>query len=50
MENIQKEIDNTGILYGLKLQESFEKDRISQTINNEICELILDDGNIKYSI
>ncbi len=50
VENIQEEIDNAGKSYGLKLQESFEKDRFFQATNNEICELVLDDGNIKYSV
>lgn len=47
-ENIQAEIDNAGILAGIELNQIFENIRFNKAFNEGYCELILDNGSVKY--
>ena len=48
-ENIQKEIDHAGIYAGMELQNYFESQKMNKAFNNGFCEIILDNGEIKYN-
>lgn len=47
-DNIQSEIDHAGIQYGMELQKRFEDIRLFKAFNEGQCELVLDNGRIKY--
>ena len=48
-DNIQEEIDQAGILYGMELQKYFENIKMHKAFNEAYCELVLDTGNIHYT-
>lgn len=47
--NIQAEIDHTGLLAGIELQQHFENIRMHKAFNEGYCELVLDTGNVRYN-
>ena len=47
--NIQAEIDHTGLLAGIELQQHFENIRMYKVFNEGYCELVLDTGNVRYN-
>lgn len=47
--NIQTEIDHTGLLAGIELQQHFENIRMHKAFNEGYCELVLDTGNVRYN-
>ncbi len=47
-ENIQAEIDLAGTLAGMELEQFFENIRFEKAFNEGYCELVLDNGNIRY--
>lgn len=48
-ENIQKEIDLAGTYAGMELQNYFERQKMDKAFNNGYCEIVLDNGEIKYN-
>lgn len=48
-ENIQREIDFAGTCAGIELQNIFEKQKNDIAFDNGYCEIVLDNGNIKYN-
>lgn len=49
-ENIQQEIDLAGTFAGIELQNFFEKQKTDIAFNNGYCEIVLDNGTIKYNL
>lgn len=47
-DNIQSEIDNAGIQYGMELQKQFENIRFFRAFNEGQCELVIDNGKVMY--
>lgn len=47
--NIQSEIEHTGVLAGIELQQRFENIRMQKAFNEGYCELVLDTGNVRYT-
>ena len=47
--NIQSEIEHTGVLAGMELQQRFENIRMQKAFNEGYCELVLDTGNVRYT-
>ncbi len=48
-ENIQSEIDLAGDLAGMELEQVFDNDRMIKSFNNGYCELVIDNGDVKYN-
>ncbi len=47
-DNIQAEIDNVAALYGIELEQPFDNMRLNKAIYEAYCELVLDNGDIRY--
>ena len=47
-DNIQEKIDLVGKLYAFDTILKFDRSRTSRAFNYGFCELLLDDGNVKY--
>lgn len=47
-ENIQKEIDQAGVMYGMELDQQFEAFRMQKAFNEGFCEIVLDNGKVNY--
>lgn len=47
-ENIQEEIENAGKYKGLELYNSFIHSFVLNDLHNAMCELVIDDGKVKY--
>lgn len=47
-ENIQHEIDQAGILWGMELDQRFDNNRFEKAFSGGVCEVVLDNGKINY--
>lgn len=48
-ENIQAEIDHSGVLFGIELDESFRSQFMYKAFTEGYCEIVLDKGDVKYN-
>lgn len=48
-DNIQTEIEHTGVFAGIELQQRFENIKMYKAFNEGYCELVLDTGNVRYN-
>lgn len=47
-ENIQREIDQAGILFAMGMENSFSSQFMYKAFTEGYCEIVLDKGNVKY--